>query len=217
MRFPNWFRSRKRRAPTAARRTFRPRLETLEDRTLPSTFTVLNLDDNGAGSLRQAILDANVDPDADIIQFASGVTGTITLTSGELYITDAVDLQGPGAGVVTVSGNNTSRVFHVSANATISGLTITGGSSNVGGGIYNEYNGTLTVQNSILSGNSASHNGGGIANGGTLTVVSSTLSGNSALGGGGINNDGTLTVDSSTLSGNSASYGGGGGISTSAR
>jgi hypothetical protein len=66
------------------------------------------------------------------------VAGTITLTSGELDITDSVDLQGPGAGIVTVNGKNASRVFVlVSANATISGLTITGGSASQGGGIYN--------------------------------------------------------------------------------
>ena len=148
----------------------------------PVTFMVTNLADNGPGSLRQAILDANANVGYDIIQFASGVSGTITLTSGELDITDAVDLQGPGSGVVTVSGNNASRVFSVSANATISGLTITGGNSDYGGGIYNAY-GTLTVGNSTLTGNSAI-SGGGIYNAyGMLTVDSSTLSGNSAVGG----------------------------------
>ena len=78
------------------RRTSPLRLEQLEARLVLSTFTVINTDDSGAGSLRQAILDANANVGADIIQFASGVTGTITLTSGELAITDAVDLQGPG-------------------------------------------------------------------------------------------------------------------------
>src|SRR4051812_46536986 len=89
-------------------------LESLEDRSLLSTFTVLNTADSGGGSLRQAIVDANANLGGDTIQFASGVTGTITLTSGELAITDLVDLQGPGSGVVTVSGNNVSRVFNVS-------------------------------------------------------------------------------------------------------
>src|SRR5436190_12139551 len=41
------------------RRTSRPRLEQLEDRCLPSTFTVVNTNNGGAGSFSQAILDAN--------------------------------------------------------------------------------------------------------------------------------------------------------------
>ena len=45
--------------PALVRRHFMPCLEALEDRCLPSTFTVLNTADGGAGSLRQAILDAN--------------------------------------------------------------------------------------------------------------------------------------------------------------
>src|SRR5689334_11586837 len=64
-------------------------LEPLEDRTVPSTFTVLNLADGGAGSLRQAILDANANPGADLIRFvAAARDGTITLTNGPLSITD---------------------------------------------------------------------------------------------------------------------------------
>lgn len=211
--------------------TTRLSVEALENRTVPTTFMVANLSDSGPGSLRQAILDANANAGADSIQFASGVTGTITLTSDELAITDAVDLQGPGSGVVAVSGNNVFRVFDVSANATISGLTITGGSSSFGGGIFNTGTlavssstlsgnscansgggimnwGALTVNNSTLSGNSA-NNGGGIANGGTLTVLSTSFNSNTAFGGGGIANGGTVTVVSSTFSGNSA-YGGGG-------
>jgi len=77
-----------------------------------------------------------------------------------------------------------------------------------GGGIYNQ--GTLTVQNSSLAGDSADWDGGGIYNQGTLTVQNSTLAGNSATGGGGIYNLGTLTVQNSTLAGNSADSSGGG-------
>src|SRR6266542_4437929 len=79
-----------------------PRLEALECRTLPSTFTVLNLDDSGAGSLRQAVLDANALPGADRIAFAPGVRdGTIALTSGELSIKDDLTIDGPGASRLT--------------------------------------------------------------------------------------------------------------------
>ena len=214
-------------------------LEQLEDRRLLATFTVINLADRGTGSLRQAIVDSNVNLGSDIIQFSSGVNGTITLTSGELAITDAVDVQGPGASVLAISGNNSSRVFYVTANATISGLTISGGNSDNGGGIYNDgtltlegstlsnnsttgsrsygggiFNyGVLTVDHSTVSNNTSSFQGGGIVNiGGTVSVESSTFNGNTAYDGGGINNrnGGTLTLHNSTFNGNSGSqYGGG--------
>src|SRR5262249_14390005 len=73
-------------------------VERLEDRTVPSTFTVRNLADSGPGSLRQAILDANDRPGADTIRFAPAARdGTIALTSGQLSITDDLQIVGPGA------------------------------------------------------------------------------------------------------------------------
>ena len=71
-------------------------VERLEDRTVPSTFTVLNLADSGLGSLRAAIADANANPGADLIRFAPAARdGTIALTSGELGITDDLRIDGP--------------------------------------------------------------------------------------------------------------------------
>ena len=105
-------------------------VERLEDRTVPSTFTVGNLADNGPGSLRQAIDDANANPGADVIRFASPVGGTLTLTSGQLSITDDLILDGPGTHRLTISGNDASRVFSVSGGATdveIRDLTIANG------------------------------------------------------------------------------------------
>src|SRR5712692_7931385 len=92
---------------------FMPRLEVLEGRTLPSTFTVLNLADSGDGSLRAAIAAAEANPGPDAIQFANGVKGTITLTSGQLNITSDLTINAPGADKLTVSGNDSSRIFKV--------------------------------------------------------------------------------------------------------
>src|SRR5947208_3845724 len=230
-------RSVSRRKTPAARPTFRPTLEALENRWVPSTLTVLNNLDSGAGSLRAEIAASH--NSGDTIVFAPSLDGqTITLTSGELLIKHNLTIAGPGAGELTVSGNHASRVFEVSKTAnsvtltglttsnaysgtsgaggaienygtlTVSNSTLSNNSAFVGGGIENA--GLLTVSNSTLSYNTASNGGGGIANDGTLTVSGSTLSGNSAPGGGGIDNHGTLTVSGSTLSGNSANNNGGG-------
>src|SRR5262249_15621483 len=97
----------RRRQPQPCR--FRPRLEALEGRALPSTLTVLNTLDSGAGSLRDTIAAA---ASGDKIVFAGGVHGqTITLTSGELAISKSLDVESPAANPVHISANNASRVF----------------------------------------------------------------------------------------------------------
>jgi len=218
-----------RRHAPAGRRSSRPRLEVLEDRTLLAVDYVSNTNDSGSGSLRDTI--ANAFP-GDTIAFATDVTGTIWLTS-PLEITQNLDIEGPGANNLMLSGYGASRVFQVDdgVTATIAGLTIADASQGIynsgtltvtnatlsrngtpylnlsGGGIYNS--GTLSVSNSTLAANSAG-GGGGIFNGGTLTVTDSTFSYNLAIDGGGIFNGGTLTVTDSTFAGNLADDGGGG-------
>jgi hypothetical protein len=175
---------------------------------------VTNLDDAGAGSLRDAIA---MTPAGGTVDFQPGLSGTITLTTGELAITRNVTLAGPGAGVITVSGNHASRVFHTSAAVTVTGLTIVDGMDDAtGGGILN-LGGALTVAQCILRGNFARNAGGGIAaNGGRLTVLDSVVSDNVALptelgfGGGIASINGALTAITSTvISGNTAEFGGG--------
>ncbi|MEW6211875.1 MAG: right-handed parallel beta-helix repeat-containing protein, partial [Acidobacteriota bacterium] len=178
-----------------------------------ATFTVTNTDDNGPGSLRQAILDANAMAGADTISFS--VTGTIMLMSALPIITDDLSIDGPGAASLTVSGNNAFRVFRIASGVpvTISDLTISNGSATDGlggGGILNT-GGTVQIINSTVSGNTANAGGGGIRNIGSFTISNSTVSGNVTSGGGvliaggGIFTDGTLTITNSTVSGNSAS------------
>src|SRR5262249_41906682 len=137
------------------RARFVPRTEVLEDRTVPSTFVVENLADSGPGPLRPAVLDANADPGADVIRFAGAVHGTIGLTSGQLDIVDHLEIRGPGADRLAISGNDASRVFQIGVGVTamIDGLTVTHGRAVEGAGALN--GGSLTVSHSVFSDNQA--------------------------------------------------------------
>jgi len=184
---------------------------------LPGSLLVVNNNDSGPGSLRQAVA---LVPAGDRVLFDSSLKGqTTTLTTGELVIDKSLDIEGLGATNLTVSGGGASRVFDIvnsSATVTIAGLTISGGrlSTGNGGGILNA-GGTLTIADCTISGNSIDNrggNGGGIySSGGKLTVVLCTFIGNYANGGGGISNHdgGHATVVSCTLEGNTSYYGGG--------
>src|SRR5262249_29654994 len=164
MGFSSWLRNWKRSGPSERRRTptcprpraaFRPTLEALEDRWLPSTLTVMNTNDSGPDSLRADIAAANP---GDQIVFAKSVQA-ITLTSGELVINKNLDIGGPGASKLTVSGNNSSRVFDIQngATVTIAGLTIANGLvvDDKGGGIANEDGATLHLVKDTFANNTA--------------------------------------------------------------
>ncbi len=209
-------RARTKDRPAPAR--LRPNLEALEDRWLPSqvSLTVSSLADSGPGTLRAAVLAGDAGSPSDKFTIGFGVSGTIDLQSPLPDLNNSIAVQGPGAGSLTVQRDAafvfTSAIVTVDAaqTASLSGLTIANGDA---GGILNF--GTLTVSNSIASGNSANPayggEGGGALNFGTLTVSGSALTNNSASFGGGIYNfEGTLTVSGSTLSGNSAVHRGGG-------
>ncbi len=192
--------------------------------TQAATFTVTNTNDSGPGSLRQAVLDANANPGLDDVVFSS-VSGSIILTTGQIDVTDSVNINGPGASVLTVDGNNASRIINASPyyapTITVKGLTLTNGrveeTSNgfprgLGGAIFNS--GGLTVVESVITGNQANANGGGIYAGAYVDTViqESTVSGNTANSGGGIFGN-YVTVQDSTVSGNRAKFGGGLGTS----
>jgi hypothetical protein len=223
------------RKPASVRpRGYRPRLESLEDRTVPSTLIVTTSADSGTGSLRDAIAAA---ASGNTIRFASSLDHqTITLKS-QLTLSKNLDIEGPGAGLLTISGAGTNRVFAVAAGAavTLDELTIANGFDAIlgqGGGIDNA--GTLAVSHDVLSNNEAlgttANNGGlggGIFNeaGGVLKVTDSTFTGNQVVGGptglgfgGGLMNLGTASVSNCTFTGDQATGGGagfgsGGGIS----
>ena len=114
-----------------------------------------------------------------------------------MSVTGDLAVNGPGANKLTVSGNNASRVLHISnaATATVAGLAIANGATFGGlggGGILNEAGATLTLFHSALNNNTATAAsnavdvfGGGLLNQGKALVASSAFSGNQALGGGG--------------------------------
>src|SRR2546430_507296 len=132
--------------------------------TRATTITVTNRNDSGSGSLRQALADVN---DGDTITFA--VTGTIGLTSGELFVNNNVTISGPGANMLTITRNSAThfRIFHVLQHTvTIEGLLVTNGlapgnAPGPGGGIFcddEEFNNerlAVTVSNCVISGNAA--------------------------------------------------------------
>ena len=152
-----------------------------------STLTVTSTADSGAGSLREALANAN---DGDVIDFALAPGSTIDLTGGQLEINDQVTLDGPGAAQLDIDAGGSSRVFYVYPGApgpvTISGLTITGGDAGEGsGGGIESRNADLTLDEVEISGNSAGNGGGVEVDTGTLTVTDSVISGNTALDDGG--------------------------------
>jgi hypothetical protein len=202
------------------RNCLKPALVRLEDRRLLSTFTVNSTADDGStGTLRWAVEQANAATSPSAIEFELGTTpAKIILSQGQIELRNTANAvtvyDGPGQGPVTVTGNKASRVFQVDkgVTATISGLTITGGSGENGGGLYNF--GRTTLDQCTITGNHARYTGGGLYNGldGTVTLTNCTISGNSVpsrQGGGLANFYGTATLTNCTISGNSAYDGGG--------
>jgi predicted outer membrane repeat protein len=236
MAFFSWLRSRTsiraprgraQHRPTAPR--FRPRLEALEDRCVPSTLTVTNNQDFVAGSLRAEIAAAN---SGDTIQFAPSLSGqTIMLLNSELVINKNLTIQGPSApnSPVTISGGLRTRIFEVDGaqtNVALSNLNLIDGTGyarnaasagaidSEGGAIWN--GGMLTITGCNLNHNVNSADtingtdyGGAIYNADTLSVQACILDNNSAGNtgfdapangqGGAIYNAGMLTVSNSTL------------------
>ena len=176
-------------------------------------------------SLREAIGLANGSVGANVITFVPALDGQpILLTLGQLEISETVTVRGNGAANTIIDGQQQSRVFDVLAtggDVTFEGVTVRNGRTTVagfsegGGGIRSLSNGTLTIQNSTLTGNAttgANARGGAIFAERVIAVTSSTISDNSAASsGGGIASPlNTVTVTNSTISGNEAAGDGGG-------
>ena len=214
----------------------------------PTVYIVDLTSDTGAstsandGDILYCVTQANANTNlaGSEIEFSPTVFSTATPQTIELSSTLVLSprsgpeqIDGPGASIVTVSGNGgvgVVGVFSVGSGVTasLSGLTISRGDigvdnagtltvtnstidNNLGGGINNT--GSMTITNSTIKNNGEAISGslgGGINNTDTMTVTDCTVSGNSAGSGGGIDNSGPMTITGSTLSGNTAKvYGGG--------
>jgi hypothetical protein len=187
------------------------RFEPLESRQMLAAFTVNSLLDSmnatdGVTTLREALAAASQNPGADTIQFAPSLTALGSATIGltydgnsdgfpdQLVIDSDVTVEGPGANLLSISGDNLTRVLFENSGVTaaISGLTIKDGNADAGGGIFAM--GSLTLDHAVVKNNTASSYGGGmyVGNTGYLSLVDTTVDGNHA--------------------GNSTTWGQGGGI-----
>jgi CSLREA domain-containing protein len=182
-----------------------------------AAFTVTKTSDskddvcNRDCSLREAIIAAHRNPGVDTITLPAGL---YRVTLSDLDITSSLHIIGAGAAATIIESNGQDRVVEVRPDTTVTirNVTIRNGqvSAANGAGILN--NGTLTLSESVVSGNrSQDGRGGGISNAGALTLTHSTVSGNAAHSGGGIENTaaGTLTVSESIVSDNTAAVGAG--------
>lgn len=175
--------------------------------TIAATFIVSNTNDNGPGSLRQAISEANTNTQADMIVFDSDTFSSpqvILLTSGELVIqadlnlpmgiSYALSIIGPGPDLLTIDANGQSRVFF-SENGnykfTLAGMTLTNGYALRGGAIYARSYieaAEMVITDSVAEGyTDVLHEfpagaGGGIFAAGGIAIRRSTLNNNIAKG-----------------------------------
>jgi len=182
------------------------------------TITVTDTGNLGAGTLRQAVKDA---ADGDIINFDPSLNGQIiTLSTSEINIDKSISIEGPGADLLAISGNDQRRIFNVNdasselRSVNISGLTIINGAQFKGGAILNSEN--LVIDSCYIIFNSSTKFGGGVANEAILTIRNSDINNNSVYSdgpgvgfdvfGGGIFNDfnSVLKIDKTTVSKNSA-------------
>ncbi len=191
-----------------------------------ATLTVNTTADSGPGSLRQALIDANTNAEANIVTFAIPTddpghnAGNFTISLlNELppFPLAPITLDNTMPQTLTVLGNGTFRVFTFvnSAVVTLNRIIVTNGFSNTqGGGIFMGDSSTLHLNGSTITGNTAAAQGGGIymSNSGTIHSHGSTIRNNNAGSGGGIYifDSGTLNLSTSTINNNTVSGNGGG-------
>lgn len=179
---------------------------------------------DGLCSLREAIMAANTDTPIDAcaagngvdIINVSGLSGTLDLASALPDISQAMSILGPSDGGLTIrrapSATSNFRLLTIQADVTLADLTLEGGRSASGAGIYHTA-GMLTLERVKLADNHATSSGGGIFHeGGSLAMIDSTLSNNEAgsSGAGLYSRGGDVSIRGSALLNNLAGSSGGG-------
>ena len=176
-----------------------------------AVITVTNLNDTGAGSLRNAI---STHASGDTINF--DLSGTITINSELPTVADTLTIDGSGQTVI-LSGNDQYQIGSTDHGGmlTLKFLTLTDSSVAFDGGLF-ENLGTTIFENDLFTDGHTTINGGAISNMGILTVINSTFSGNTATAGdggaiySGIGAEAFIT--NVTFSGNTAAAGDGGAL-----
>ncbi|KXK11910.1 MAG: polymorphic outer membrane protein, partial [Chloroflexi bacterium OLB14] len=172
-------------------------------------------------TLREAITYTNTIAGTDTITFAANYT--ITLSSELPNVLDTLIINGNGASNTIIQANanpNTAnyRIIAVIGNLTLNNVTLRHGVCNgfcsmgdIGGGILVQSGGTLALNNSVISANTANDGGGGLYSiNGVVTITNTTFTSNSTSGLGGgaaITNQGTMTISNSTITNNTSSNG----------
>ena len=170
----------------------------------------------GRLGLREAITLAAVDGKditfANYYGTSDAIFGdTIVLTEGEILIDFDATITGLDAASLAVQATEDARIFNVATGTTVSvsGLTLTGGSTTGRGGAILSY-GDLTLENMVFTGNESAMDGGAIRQDyGSLTLINVDFDNNTANYGGGVYVfRGSLSVEGGSFQENSAAYGG---------
>jgi hypothetical protein len=221
--------------PPVEKDVFRKQIQKFAAHTRPSppadSIPVLNCEDSGSGSLRDAVDHA---VDGDTIDLTALDCSTITLTSGAISTAlDDLTIEGPGALRLEINGNDDGRVFwHLGAGTlTLDDVTVShgrkylldGDAGNAGGGCVFSLGGVTmdyawardctaasNDQNAIIRGGAIYAQVGVLTESSIVSASQAYSRGSTSARGGGIYTMGHLFVISSTISGNTATTSGGG-------
>ncbi len=190
--------------------------------TFAATFTVTNLNDSGAGSLRAAIVAANANPGSTIV-FQSGLSWKISLASSLPIISTGMTITASPVNAPVIDGSGRYRAFQINtpgSAVSISNFFVNGCSDSVdgaGGAGVLVYAGKVTMTDCVFGDDNSSGNGGCIENNASFDLVECGISNCQTNGNGGaVNNSyGNLSVSNCAFFGNQAEGRLGGGIASS--